>query len=139
MSDADSTVLDTLDTSLLMRSSAAFLAVIGLGASLFPRLALSHLDASTGAPAVLVVSVLGAQALGNAVMNWMARDTLIGGIYSRPVALGNATHFAAGAVVLGQAIVTGPVRLGLVGLAGGYLVFAGGFGVVVFGGGGQCG
>jgi hypothetical protein len=34
------------------------------------------------------------------MLNWMARANRIGGIYSRPVAMGNFLHFTMGALVL---------------------------------------
>ena len=33
-------------------------------------------------------------------MNWMAKTVLIGGIYARPLAIGNFTHFLVGALAL---------------------------------------
>ena len=33
-------------------------------------------------------------------MNWMAKGVLIGGIYSRPLAIGNFAHFLIGAIAL---------------------------------------
>ena len=36
------------------------------------------------------------------MVNWMAKDSLIGGIYNRPVALGNTLHFLMGALALGK-------------------------------------
>ena len=35
-----------------------------------------------------------------ALLNWTAKDSAIGGIYARPVSLGNFAHFFAGALVL---------------------------------------
>lgn len=85
------------------------------------------------------MTLLGAAYLGLAVLNWMAREKLIGGIYSRPVAVGNFTHFLAAAIVLAKGLTTtstvGPVAAGAL-LFGG---LAAGFGYITFSGGGQCG
>jgi hypothetical protein len=44
--------------------------------------------------------VFGAVYLGFAMLNWMARESTIGGIYNRPLALGNMIHFAVAAIAL---------------------------------------
>ena len=33
-------------------------------------------------------------------MNWMAKDSIIGGIYNKPIAIGNLMHFGVGAITL---------------------------------------
>ena len=38
--------------------------------------------------------------LGFGILNWMAEGTLIGGIYNKPIAIGNLMHFGVGAIVL---------------------------------------
>ena len=54
---------------------------------------------STKLPQV-ILQILGALYLGFAMLNWMAKASLIGGIYSRPVAIGNFMHFMVGALAL---------------------------------------
>ena len=46
------------------------------------------------------MQILGALYFGFAMLNRTAKANLIGGIYSRPVAIGNATHFLIGALAL---------------------------------------
>ena len=48
----------------------------------------------------LFVQIAGALYLGFALMNWMAKTVLIGGIYARPLAIGNFSHFLIGALAL---------------------------------------
>lgn len=48
----------------------------------------------------VIFQLLGALYCGFAVINWMAKDNLIGGIYNRPVCLGNLTHFLIGGLGL---------------------------------------
>jgi hypothetical protein len=38
--------------------------------------------------------------LGFGILNWMAKGTLIGGIYNKPIAIGNLMHFGVGAIAL---------------------------------------
>lgn len=48
----------------------------------------------------LATQLLGALYLGFAMLNWMAKDNLMGGIYGKPVAMGNLMHFVVGAFAL---------------------------------------
>tara|TARA_B100000795_G_C22758264_1_gene422450 strand:- start:769 stop:1020 length:252 start_codon:yes stop_codon:yes gene_type:complete len=43
---------------------------------------------------------MGAMYLGFAMLNWMAKGPLIGGIYDKPIAVGNFMHFGVGALAL---------------------------------------
>lgn len=83
---------------------------------------------------ILLLQITGAMYLGFAILNWMARDVLIGGIYARPVALGNFLHFAVGTLTLWKTIGGGALR-GREIIAGAivYSVFAAWFGLVLFG------
>jgi hypothetical protein len=77
------------------------------------------------------VQTCGALYLGFAVLNWMARGVLIGGIYSRPLALGNFLHFVVVTVTLVKVLFE--LRLPLIiGLTVAYAVFAAWFGLVLF-------
>jgi hypothetical protein len=49
----------------------------------------------------------GALYLGFAMLNWMAQGNIIGGIYSRPVAIGNLAHFTIGALTLLKSVIAG--------------------------------
>jgi hypothetical protein len=117
-------------TKLLMTLSALFMAVLGLAFSFGPLAILGQLGFSGGGPDVLFIQVCGALYLGFAILNWMARSNLIGGIYSRPVAVGNFMHFAVVAIVLLKAMNAG--FRGLLVPAVIYSVFAVWFGLVVF-------
>jgi len=74
---------------------------------------------------------MGALYLGFAILNWTARGNLIGGIYSRPVALGNLWHFLIVGILLTKAaIVFAAIPLAI--SAAIYSLFAIGFGLVIF-------
>ena len=49
---------------------------------------------------VLLIQMAGAAYLGFAMLNWQARGVIIGGIYAKPVAVGNFLHFAMVAITL---------------------------------------
>jgi len=48
----------------------------------------------------LFLQLAGALYIGFAVMNWMAKGMVIGGIYARPLAIGSFAHFLIGALAL---------------------------------------
>jgi hypothetical protein len=50
------------------------------------------------------LKILSALYLGFGILNWMAKGTLIGGIYNRPIAIGNLMHFGVGAIALVKVI-----------------------------------
>jgi len=130
---------DLLDTRLLMASSAVYMALVGIAAALFEEELLAHFGASTTGFPVVLTGVVAGLYLGFAVLNWMARGNLIGGVYSRPVALGNFAHFLGVAIILLQQTAGSPHTLDLGVAAGVNGVFAVAFGHVVFGRGGSCG
>jgi hypothetical protein len=113
-----------MQTKLLMNLSAAWMALLGLIATFLPQEVLAHYGAAPDRHAALFLQVLGAAYLGFAMMNWMAREVLIGGIYSRPLAMGNMVHFVVGGLAL--------VKGGLIVVALVYAAFAVWFGMVVF-------
>ena len=114
-----------------MITSAAFLAVLGLATSFMPQEVLGLHGTVPDTPTVLLVQMTGALYLGFAILNWTARGVLIGGIYARPVALGNFLHFAMVAVMLIKAaIVHGVIPLAISATV--FSVFAIWFGLVLF-------
>lgn len=48
----------------------------------------------------ILASLLGACLFGFASMNWIARHSLLGGIYGRAVVVGNQAHFFVGSLLL---------------------------------------
>lgn len=116
-----------------MLFSAAFLLTLGVATTFFPAELLAA--ATAGKPtaaSTLLVQAAGGLYLGFAILNWMAKDNLIGGIYSRPVALGNFLHFFAVGMALIRAVRDGQRGTAVVVLALFYAVFALWFGLVVF-------
>jgi hypothetical protein len=122
-----------MNTRLLMTASALVLALLGLPCIFTPDMVLKELTGSTSGAAELLVQVMGALYLGFAGLNWMGRANLIGGIYGRPVAIGNLMHFLVAAIALlkfaPQASPPAPMWV----LAAIYAILAMAFGLVVFG------
>jgi hypothetical protein len=121
-----------MKTTLLMSSSALFMAAMGVIASFLPQEIAAHFGAPADSHFVLMVQVGGAVYLGFAILNWMAKAILIGGIYGRPVALGNFIHFAVTAIVLLKALAAGSRGAEIIAGAVIYSTFAGWFGLVLF-------
>lgn len=86
-----------MNSKYLMIASALILGVVGIALTFLP-----HEIASTGLIDTdpIVLQIIGALYFGFAMLNWMAKDNLIGGIYGRPVAIGNFSHFMIGAFAL---------------------------------------
>jgi hypothetical protein len=122
-----------MKTKALMSLSALLMAVLGLCASFLPQEILSYSGADPGKGlGVLLIQVVGALYLGFAMLNWMARANLIGGVYSRPVAMGNFVHFAVVAITLLKAIPGNSGSAPIIAGAAVYTAFAVWFGLVVF-------
>ena len=89
-----------MNTKVIMIASALFNAVIGLTCSFMPQEILSYVGINEINFLTLIIQLLGALYLGFAILNWMAKSNLIGGIYSKPVALGNFLHYMVGGLAL---------------------------------------
>ena len=121
-----------MNTRLLMTASALFTGLLGVVASFLPQEILASFGATLDVFSVLVVQLAGALYLGIAILNWMARANLIGGIYSRPVAMGNFLHFMMGALVLLRAWIDGITGIAIPAGASVYTIFAVWFGLILF-------
>jgi uncharacterized protein with PQ loop repeat len=89
-----------MNTKLLLTAASIFLGLLGLLFSFVPQEMLVYFSADASDITVLFLQLLGATYLGFAILNWTAKGALIGGIYNRPVAIGNFGHFTIGAITL---------------------------------------
>jgi hypothetical protein len=121
-----------------MVASAIALGIAGLAVSFVPVEFLGLLGVAVAEPMPVLMNLMGGLYLGLALVNWMAKDNMIGGIYSRPVAMGNFLHFFVGALSLAKHQLSGDVSAILVGALVVYGIFAGLFGWLVFGHGAAC-
>lgn len=126
------------NTRHLMMASAMMLVLAGLAVSFAPTEFLGALGVAAPEPLPAMLKVMGGLYLGFALMNWTAKDNMIGGVYSRPVAIGNFLHFLVGALSLAKQQVSGEFSAVLVGALVVYGVFAALFGWLVFGQGAAC-
>ena len=116
-------------------AAAAFLGLIGLALTFAPAeiLALAHIAVSDAPQTVLFGQFAGALCLGSAMANWMCRDNSVGGIYGRPLSVGNLVQFTVAALALDKAVVAGRHEASVLGLAGACSVLAVLFAMLVFG------
>ncbi|MGN6543369.1 MAG: hypothetical protein ACTHKY_21350 [Ginsengibacter sp.] len=117
-----------MNTKLLMSASAFFLGSVGILLTFMPQ-EVSQMLLLVGSP--ILFQLLGALYFAFALLNWTAKGNLIGGIYSRPVAIGNFAHFMIGALALIKLILLQPFNfLSIFAIL--YLIFAILFGWVFF-------
>lgn len=118
-------------TAILLSASAVVMGALGIAATFAPREIAEALAPGSGASYAIVIQLLGALLFGFAMVNWTARGSLIGGIYNRPIAVGNVAHFLIGALALGKAVAAGERRPALLLVTALYVLFAVGFSLVL--------
>ena len=89
-----------MNTKLLMTVSALAMGITGIILSFLPHEVLGYFNATTTVSDPLILQILGALYFAFAMVNWTAKANLIGGIYARPIAIGNLTHFMVGSLAL---------------------------------------
>lgn len=115
-----------------MISSSIFMALLGLFTSFLPAEILNAVGLTSTILPTLLLQITGALYLGFALMNWMAKTLLIGGIYSRPVCIGNFLHFTIAALALIKVAMNHPSLNYVLIATIIYSLFAILFGVVLF-------
>lgn len=119
-------------TRLILAASAVVLGLAGVAASFAPQEILAAFGLTADGILPVFVQLLGAMLLGFAMMNWMAKDSLIGGIYNRPLAIGNLVHFVVGALAVGKFVLRGDAAPATMIVAAVYTLFAIAFATVLF-------
>ena len=89
-----------MNTKTLMIISAIFLAVNGFGFTFFPNEIAGLLINDDNYIFILILQILGALYLGFSILNWMSKASLIGGIYNKPILIGNLLHFFTASMAL---------------------------------------
>ncbi|EKE85308.1 hypothetical protein [Idiomarina xiamenensis] len=97
----------------VMFSSALLMAAAGICLLFFPALVDTWV-LPIGANNALALQLLAAVYLGMAMMNHMAKGQLLGGIYGRPICVGNFMHFLIGLFILIKQLLDGSVLPGLI-------------------------
>jgi len=122
-----------MNTKSLMTSSAIILALIGISLILFPKEILDYFELSTSDTLELLMQIIGSFYFAFAMLNWMSKGSLIGGIYNRPIALANWTHFFIAGLALIKGVLANPSLSYVIwSIAIIYSIFAILFGIVLF-------
>ena len=92
----DSIIYQFMDTKILMISSTIFLGINGIIMTFLPsELSNYLLGIKDNQVFLLLLQILGSFYLGFAILNWMTKNQLIGGIYNRPLIIANLLQFFA--------------------------------------------
>lgn len=83
-----------------MICAAIVLGCAGISLTFLPQEILSLLGEQQTPTMTLILQLMGAMYFAFAMVNWTAKENLLGGIYGRPIVIGNATHFLIGALAL---------------------------------------
>jgi hypothetical protein len=122
-----------MNTKSLMTLSALTLALIGISLIFLPKEILDYLELSVSETLQLLMQIIGSFYFAFAILNWMSKGSIIGGIYNRPIAMANLTHFVIAGLALIKGIVANPSLSYVIwSIAIIYSMFAIFFGIVAF-------
>ncbi len=122
-----------MNTKFIMIASAAFLAALGTGLNFLPNEIAQLAKIETTRPIQLILQLLGALYFAFAMLNWMAKGSLIGGIYNKPINTANFTHFTIGAITLIKLVSSNPNQpTGIWVLTVSYSIFSILFGILFY-------
>jgi len=116
-----------------MTTASLLLGVSGIVLTFAPDLIISSLGINPTHVSVLLGQIIGGLYFGFAMLNWMTKESLIGGIYNRPVAVANLTHFMIAGLALAKASISNtelPTLILIVSVA--YVLLAILFGIILF-------
>ncbi len=92
-----------MNTRYLMIASSLVMAAIGLSLTFAPQEIMRRMGGEAAGWPLIILQLCGALYCGLALMNWMAKAVVLGGIYGRPIVIGNLVHFTMGAILLFKA------------------------------------
>ena len=121
-----------MNTRLLMTTSSLVLGLAGIFALFAPDILLTTLNVPIADPLSVLIQLMGALYFSIAMMNWTAKDSIIGGIYARPVSLGNFAHFFSGTLLLARYVLSNGFNLPVLSMLMAYAIFAALFYWLVF-------
>jgi len=122
-----------MNTKSLMTLSAIILALIGISLIFLPNEILDYLELSVSETLQLLMQIIGSLYFALAILNWMSKGSLIGGIYGRPIAMANLTHFVIAGLALIKGVLANPSLSYVIwSIAIIYSIFSICFGIVAF-------
>jgi hypothetical protein len=121
-----------MNTRILMTTNSFVLGFAGMVALFAPQELLAMLSAPVTNPLPVIIQLMGALYFSFALINWAAKGNILGGIYSRPISIGNFSHFTVGTLVLAKHQLSGGANALLFAAMIAYAAFAIVFGWLVF-------
>ncbi|MBK8291495.1 MAG: hypothetical protein IPK96_11735 [Flammeovirgaceae bacterium] len=122
-----------MNTKWIMIATSLLLGVSGIALTFAPDLIIGSLGVNPSQVSIILGQILGALYFGFAMLDWMTKESLIGGIYNRPVAVANFTHFMIAGLALVKASISNPqIPILLILVSGVYAVLALLFGILLF-------
>jgi len=97
-----------MNSKLILTSSAVMLAIVGILLVFAPAEILAALDLIPEAIPQVYLQITGSLYFGFAMLNWMIRGGLVGGIYHKPATVANFAHFSIAALSLVKIIFRHP-------------------------------
>ena len=100
-----------MNTRILMMTCSLVLGLAGIFALFAPDVLLAALGVPMANPLPVLIQLMGALYFSMAMMNWIAKDSAIGGIYARPVSLANFAHFFIGTLLLAKHVLSSELNV----------------------------
>ncbi len=97
-----------MNTKIVMTASAMVLGIVGIALTFIPGEIARYVDLEDSKSMILIGQILGALYFGFAMLNWMTRTSIIGGIYNKPIAVANFVHFFIAGLALAKGLMTNP-------------------------------
>ena len=113
-----------MSTKLLMTASSLVLGLAGIFALFAPDIVVTRLGVPSVNPVDVLIQLMGALYFSIAIMNWTAKESIIGGIYARPVSLGNFAHFFIGTLLLAKYGLSNGFNMSILLMLAGYTILA---------------
>jgi len=114
-----------MNTKIVMTVTSIVFGASGATLIFASDVVLSSLSIEISQASLLLGQVVGALYFGFAMLNWMTKEGLIGGIYNRPIAVANFTHFMIAGLAIVKVIISNPELPILLWAAGGAYVVLG--------------
>lgn len=89
-----------MNTKILMTASSIFLGILGLGLTFLPEETSNYFNGNLDQWFILFLQLTGSLYLAFAMLDWMNRTSLLGGIYGRPIVTGNLIHYLVSGIAL---------------------------------------
>lgn len=91
-----------------MTITSIILGAAGIILTFAPDIVMGNLSIDNNQASLLLGQVIGGLYFGYSMLNWMTKESLIGGIYNRPIAIANFTHFLIAGLAITKGLISNP-------------------------------